>query len=99
MENDVVFLTEMLLYLYGSTIYSMTEKQKDTLTNFFLEVQEITLRVIIKRSIVLYMQNTCTLYLNSLMKIKNGTLDSCVIKLSHKTNRVQKCTALTIIKH
>lgn len=30
---------------------------------------------------MLDMQNTCTLYLNSLMKIKNGTLDSCVIKL------------------
>lgn len=66
---------------------------------YFLEVQEITIRVIIKRSFVLHMQYTCTLYLNSLMKIKNGKLDSCVIKLSHRIYRVKKCTALTIIKH
>lgn len=63
-------------------------KTKRYIYYFVLEVQEITIRVIIKRSFVLYMQNTCTLYLNSLMKIKNSTLDSCVIKLSHKSSKM-----------
>lgn len=41
---------------------------------------------------MLDMQNTCTLYLNSLMKIKNGTLDSCVIKLMCNLIRLTEFT-------
>lgn len=92
MEYLFICTARLLILLDG-------RKTKRYTYYYFLEVQEITIRVIIKRSFVLHMQNTCTLYLNSLMKIKNGKLDSCVIKLSHRTYRVQKCTALTIIKH